>query len=126
MAIVTIQFKRGLSSTWITKNPILAIGEPGFEKDTGRLKIGDGVTPWIDLPYADEQSICSRSSVEDFPPVGNISTLYKAINTKSLYQWNEETSSYEELTSSEINVNDLVQDEGSFIVLYGGSATDNI
>ena len=27
------------------------IGEPGYEKDTGKLKIGDGVTPWNSLDY---------------------------------------------------------------------------
>ena len=26
-------------------------GEPGFEVDTYRLKIGDGKTAWNDLPY---------------------------------------------------------------------------
>jgi hypothetical protein len=26
-------------------------GEPGFEYDTGKLKIGDGFTPWTSLPY---------------------------------------------------------------------------
>lgn len=36
---------------WTTKNPILAEGEPGFEIDTGRLKIGSGQTFWTDLPY---------------------------------------------------------------------------
>ena len=45
------QFRRGLAATWTSKNPILAYGEPGFEKDTYRLKIGDGETPWNSLPY---------------------------------------------------------------------------
>ena len=47
----TFQFRRGLAATWTSKNPILAYGEPGFEKDTYRLKIGDGVTAWNDLAY---------------------------------------------------------------------------
>lgn len=47
----TYQLRRGLSTTWTERNPILAYGEPGFEKDTYRLKIGDGVAPWNDLPY---------------------------------------------------------------------------
>ena len=53
---VTIQLKRGSSLAWQRLNPILAIGEPGFEKDTYRLKIGDGFTPWNELPYQDEIS----------------------------------------------------------------------
>jgi len=46
-----IQLKRGKSTTWQNKNLLLLAGEPGFEIDTCRLKIGDGKTKWNDLPY---------------------------------------------------------------------------
>jgi hypothetical protein len=46
-----IQLRRGLSSQWLSANPILADGEAGFENDTGRLKIGDGLTYWSELDY---------------------------------------------------------------------------
>ena len=52
----TFQFRRGLAATWAKNNPSLAYGEPGFEKDTYRLKIGDGVTPWNDLEYLDQST----------------------------------------------------------------------
>jgi hypothetical protein len=48
----TIQFKRGTSARWAQVNPILAAGEPGYETDTGKHKIGDGATAWSSLPYA--------------------------------------------------------------------------
>jgi hypothetical protein len=51
MANVLIQLKRGKKATWETQNPTLAYGEPGYEKETGKLKIGDGETAWNDLPY---------------------------------------------------------------------------
>ena len=38
----------------IKANPVLSAGEPGFELDTGKLKIGDGSTYWNDLPYLAE------------------------------------------------------------------------
>ena len=47
----TFQLRRGLKDVWERNNPVLAYGEPGFEKDTYRLKIGDGVTAWNDLGY---------------------------------------------------------------------------
>lgn len=47
----TFQFKRGKASKWQELNPILNAGEPGFEIDTGKLKIGNGVTPWNELVY---------------------------------------------------------------------------
>lgn len=49
--LTTFQFRRGLAQNWTKNNPVLAQGEPGFERDTYKLKIGDGVTPWNDLAY---------------------------------------------------------------------------
>jgi hypothetical protein len=47
------QFKlrRDLSHRWIKINPVLAEGEPGYETDTGKFKVGTGHTSWTDLPY---------------------------------------------------------------------------
>jgi hypothetical protein len=47
-----IKFRRDTAAAWTDANPILAQGEPGFEHDTGLLKIGDGETEWVDLDYA--------------------------------------------------------------------------
>lgn len=43
--------KGRLGVDWLTANPLLRKGEPGMELETSRLKIGDGVTRWNDLPY---------------------------------------------------------------------------
>ena len=47
----TFLLRRGTSEAWSRVNPTLADGEPGFEKDTNKLKIGDGSKAWNDLPY---------------------------------------------------------------------------
>lgn len=47
----TFQLRRGSAAIWTRNNPVLAKGEPGFEVDTYRLKIGDGTTEWNFLPY---------------------------------------------------------------------------
>src|SRR5690242_316880 len=36
---------------WTAKNPVLRAGEPGVETDTGKLKLGNGVTAWSGLGY---------------------------------------------------------------------------
>ena len=36
------QLRRGSAEVWARNNPVLERGEPGFEIDTGRLKIGNG------------------------------------------------------------------------------------
>lgn len=40
-----------LAATYAAQNPILLEGEPATESDTGKKKIGDGVTAWNNLPY---------------------------------------------------------------------------
>lgn len=44
-----IRVRRGTSEVAQANNLVLADGEPGWEKDTRTLKIGDGITPWADL-----------------------------------------------------------------------------
>ena len=46
-----IVLRRDTSTNWTTNNPVLLLGEPGYETDTARMKIGDGSTLWADLPY---------------------------------------------------------------------------
>ena len=42
------------SAEWADKNPLLQRGEIGAESDTHRIKVGDGLTYWNDLPYASD------------------------------------------------------------------------
>lgn len=55
MACVTtnakILIRRDTASNWTSKNPVLSDGEQGYEKDTGKMKIGDGVKTWTQLSY---------------------------------------------------------------------------
>lgn len=46
-----LRFPSFNADVWAEKNPLLQKGELGHEKDTGRFKVGDGVTYWLDLPY---------------------------------------------------------------------------
>lgn len=46
-----IQLRRANASSWTSVNPVLALGEAGVETDTYKIKVGDGVSLWNDLPY---------------------------------------------------------------------------
>ena len=46
-----MQQRRGTEAQWTSANPVLGAGEIGFETDTGKFKIGDGVNEWGDLAY---------------------------------------------------------------------------
>lgn len=48
---VTIKLRRATSTEWNSINPVLRSGEPGYETDTKKLKIGDGSTVWTNLAY---------------------------------------------------------------------------
>lgn len=61
----TFQVKRGTAARWEELNPILNPGEPGFEMDTFKLKIGNGSTPWKELPYINDVDISKYITIED-------------------------------------------------------------
>ncbi len=53
-----MQQRRGTAQQWTDANPILNIGEIGYESDNNKFKIGDGVNHWDDLAYfLDEESL---------------------------------------------------------------------
>lgn len=47
-----IIFRNDAAADWSTHNPILKVGEPGWDSVNKRLKIGDGTTVWNNLGYA--------------------------------------------------------------------------
>ncbi len=51
--LVGSRVSSGRSGTWTALRPVLPTGDLGFETDTGKFKVGDGVTAWPSLPYAD-------------------------------------------------------------------------
>lgn len=52
---VQITFRKDTAANWLAANSVLALGEPGYETDTGRFKVGNGVLPWLALPYSSGQ-----------------------------------------------------------------------
>jgi hypothetical protein len=82
MAIIRV--RRDLAAAWTAVNPILALGEMGREKDTGNVKIGDGVSPWSSLPYGYDKTSATASSSGDAPywPTRLIDLPIKTRNVK--------------------------------------------
>ena len=63
-----IQFRRGTTKSWKATKIKLAAGQPGFDKDKHKIKIGDGKSDWADLPYASgllaEEILASESDAK--------------------------------------------------------------
>lgn len=60
-----IQLRRDTAANWTTNNPTPASGEPCFETDTGKFKIGDGTTTYNNLPYQSESSTPTNMATID-------------------------------------------------------------
>lgn len=104
-------------------NPVLRDGEPGFEIDTGKLKIGDGFLPWLALEYINSDTITGQEEIikvnnyAELPKTGNSDKLYRIIEEKALYQWDEISLTYEKLGGTAIE---------EITIIDCGSATKNI
>ena len=81
------QLKRGNAEAWARNNPTLEAGEPGVELDTGKLKVGNGITPWNELEYIGGEEIeldlatqqePGLMSSEDKQKVDTMATTYVA------------------------------------------------
>lgn len=92
--------RRGTAEDWLEKNPVLAEGEIGIElaEFAGvppRVKIGDGVTEWMYLPYfagdgsggGDGRSIVSivQTSGSGAPGSLEVYTITYSDGTKSTF-----------------------------------------
>jgi hypothetical protein len=63
-----MQIRRDTAENWTSADPTLSQGELGYELDTGKLKIGDGLRAWGDLNYFDDQSFSgSYDDLTDVP-----------------------------------------------------------
>lgn len=112
----TLQLKRASSNRWIELNPILAAGEPAWEKDTNRLKVGDGTSTWTELPYIGDESVINAATHYDFPTIGRENTIYKAENESALYQWDATNLKYVVLSQESSGVLEIE-------CINGGNAT---
>ena len=76
-----IQVRSDTATNWTSVNPILAVGEQGFETDTGKFKIGTGSTTWNSLLYATDASditgttLASNVTGSSLTSVGTLSSL---------------------------------------------------
>lgn len=69
-----IQLRRDTAANWTSANPTLSAGELGYESDTDKVKVGDGITAWTSLTYL----IDGTAGAETDPIVGAVSGIVKA------------------------------------------------
>lgn len=60
--VVRYQLRCDTKENWTAANPVLLKGELGLDLTANRMKMGDGVTAWNDLPYIEPEVIDTLSS----------------------------------------------------------------
>lgn len=120
-----IQLRRDTASNWSTNNPTPSAGEPCFETDTGKLKIGDGSTKYNDLAYQGGGSASDNMVTTN--TAQTISGLKTFTNDIVLNQWNSSTSPIREahIDLSSGGMNEYISASGTdkSFGLYCGSNT---
>ena len=59
---VPFQVREDMQSNWFLQNPVLAAGELAYEKDTGFLRVGDGVTAYGGLQIVQGPNVWTPKS----------------------------------------------------------------
>ena len=126
----TFQVKRGTAARWEELNPILNPGEPGFEMDTFKLKIGNGSTPWKELPYINDIDISKYITIEDIIngdvilPVATEAVRGVVLSSTAKNEISvDPTDGSMEVNSLSI---DRLDTEGINVILNGGAASSLI
>jgi hypothetical protein len=73
----SVRLRKGTSTQWSTTNPVLSLGEPGFDSTNNLLKIGDGATSWTSLKNLNQESYSLVTTV--FNSTGSIIPKMSAV-----------------------------------------------
>lgn len=80
MADFKIQVRRDTAANWQSINPVLGLGEPGWDLTNLNLKIGDGTTPWNSLAVASYAEIAAFNVTPSSPmPVNAYGELMETL-----------------------------------------------
>ena len=131
--IQKIQLKRGTKNVLdlvLKDSNRPASGEPIYELDTGKLKIGDGIHDYEKLAYFGSIASTQKlvyNSIFEFPTVGNEGTLY-IVNNGNSYVWDSQKKRYKVLFLDNRQFYELIlNDDGEIIgaerQIDAGSAT---
>ena len=112
----TFKVRRGNSDVWGQINPKLSAGEPGYELDTHRLKIGDGEKTWNELPYIGGSST-EIPELQDYVTKDELETLVTKYLPSSDKENQIKVLNDGAMEINSLNINKLVQTEGDILIL---------
>jgi hypothetical protein len=95
----SIQLRKGSSSQWISQNPTLASGEPGYDLSNKILKVGDGTSTWTQLSGVN-QNIVAGYDIS----ITNNSGIYTVASTNLAHADSEQPQGFVNRTDSRISI----------------------
>lgn len=69
---VRLQFRRGTEAEWFAADTILGEAEIGYETDTKKIKVGNGITSWNSLSYVNVVPSDLVNTLNDYVLVGDV------------------------------------------------------
>ena len=121
-----VKNRRDTKDAWLSSNPLLYDGELAIEQDTNKLKCGDGITKYKDLPYIggnmptgtvipfagktipDDWLLCNGQAVSrtEYPDLFEcIGTMYGAGDGNSTFNVPDLNKVFIEATTTESEIN---------------------
>jgi len=117
------------AARWTSTNPILLVGEMGHESDAGRIKVGDGITPWNSLFYTSASFAANApTNFTDTLTVSDSEVLVDADIGVSVQAYSANLKGFADafnLPTSDGTANQVLKTDGtgtlSFVAQSGGS-----
>ena len=69
---VRLQFRRGTEAEWFAADTVLGEAEIGYEIDTKKIKVGNGLTSWNSLAYVNVVPSDLVNTLNDYVLVGDV------------------------------------------------------
>ena len=121
---IKLRFREDTAENWRLANPILDSSEPAREIDTGKIKYGDGITRYNDLPYFVSETITDAPS--DDKIYGRKNKDWVEINTSTPSQC--ECGDLKAIDSTQID--SIIQEDTGYnltgLFKYNTTINDNI
>ena len=122
-----ILLRRDLSQNWNYNDPVLMSGEPGYEMDTRKFKMGDGQTPWSQLPYY--AGVTGPAGVSNVPgPTGPTGSVfpYKVFTALLTQSGNDNPSQTNYLNQEALTIGQTYHINSNVPVSEGGTDFTNV
>ena len=94
-----LQIRNDSSENWLEVNPILDMAEIGYETTTNKIKVGDGMTAWKDLPYLKGESYNDTAIKQE---ISSINTTLEEKADKELVYTKEEIEELKYIDEEEL------------------------